>query len=122
VFDADDTIDLLSARAKMRGGTAPAAVTGRELRGRRTTEQYLFAFSPACSAFMERRHPIALELGKAGLQAGLDPQHDEHRASLSYRLREPVADDAGCKIVQSTRRRHTRETVHNSDSVKGARI
>ncbi|HVI61831.1 MAG TPA: hypothetical protein VM910_04440, partial [Bradyrhizobium sp.] len=47
----------------------PAVATGRELSGRRTTEEYLL--HSRLLAFMARRHAIVLELCKAHLQAGL---------------------------------------------------
>src|SRR5262245_10312934 len=61
----------------MRDGTAPAVARGRELSGRRTTEQYIL-----------RSHLLAPPSWGGGMRSCLswagrrpDPQHDEYRAS-----------------------------------------
>jgi hypothetical protein len=62
-----------------------------------------FAFSPACSAFMARRHAIVLELGKAHLQAGLHTRNaTKTRPPRTISHASPLAATPGAKIVRAT--------------------
>src|SRR5215472_12881049 len=97
-FEADDTSDLVSAR-KPRCERDARWDRARYRNGPRTewaphnrTVSLSFCLITCLLPFTARRHAIALELGKAGLQ---NRQHDEYRASPYHQLCEPAADDAG---------------------------
>src|SRR5262249_56245337 len=91
---------------KMREGTAPAAATGRELRGRRTTEQYL---SHSRRLAPQWRHPIALWVG-IQTRNTTTTGHPRTISSAS-----PLLTTPGAKIVQETLWRRLRGAAHNSD-------
>src|SRR5262245_8391043 len=92
----------------MRDGTAPAIATGRELSGRRTTEQYLYLLP---------YHLLAPLHGAGGMRsrsswarpASRTAQHDGtgHPRTISYA--SPWPTTPGAKIVRATLRRGARE-------------
>ena len=107
----------------MRDGTAPAACNGPRTEWAPHNRTNIFCMLAACSNFMERRHAIALKLGKAGLQVGLQTRTTTsagHPRTIGYA--SPLLTTLGAKVVQATVRRRTRKAAHNSDSGKGARI
>jgi hypothetical protein len=97
----------------MRDGTVPAVATGRELSGRRTTEEYLL--HSRLLAFMARRHAIVLELCKAHLQAGLHTRNaTKTRPPRTISHASPLAATPGAKIVRATLERRAQEAAHTS--------